>query len=581
MSSLAQGKRPGPQQSFADLLGQVAARHDTEIAELTSHCHMLEMEVQKLLPPKSGQIRQDEVTGAPSMTCAEPELGISLQAPGPEMEMGILDEKGEAWVEPLPTKSSHVSLSALFRDPDATRGLPSLRKTTSSGLGLKRVLKEGAPRRSLFSSASGALGDKAHLRCAAVLLQMLQWWQSLAEPKRSGCLYRIETSRIVRDLSTVVILANAISITLLTDWILMHPNEGIPDSFQYADAGFVAFFMLEVGLRLIVHRLYFFINDNAVWNWMDFGLVAFSILELALSWSAGKGGNGTIMYLRVFRLFKFAPILRSLRVITAFRELAMMMESFRSCIAAMFWSLVLLLFLVYMSALLFTQGVSDALTDASMTSDEEQVVREHFGSVIRTMLSLYMAVTGGNDWSLYYSILATTGIYQYLFLGYTFFFAFAIYNILTGIFVERAVAANMPDREQQILQERKRLLEQADELRYLFECLDLDSSGFISLDEFVKCMKDPRIVAYMSSVGMSVHDVEYLFRVVANEDSEVEIDRFVDGCMAIKGSATALDMQKQFYHIQQLSSTLKSWENLYWPTLMRALVYSQNVRVSL
>ena len=201
-------------------------------------------------------------------------------------------------------------------------------------------------------------------------------------------------------------------------------------------------------------------------------------------------------------------------------------------------------------------------------------VKDHFGSVVQTMLSLYMAVTGGNDWSLYYHLLQHTGIYQYLFLGYTFFFAFAIYNILTGIFVERAVAANMPDREQQILQERKKLLEQADELRYLFACLDLDASGLISLEEFVKCMKNPRIVAYMSSVGVSVHDVEYLFRIVANENEEVEIDRFVDGCMAIKGSATALDMQKQMYHIRQLSSTLKSWEELYWPALMQALSIS-------
>ena len=134
-----------------------------------------------------------------------------------------------------------------------------------------------------------------------------------------------------------------------------------------------AFFVMEVGLRLCVHRLYFFVNDNAMWspgchqcshrrclcasvtrhlstmccrNWMDFALVVFSLLELSLSWSAGKNGNGTIMYLmlgllkllsrpcdvivlwngraelrvrRVFRLFKFAPILRSLRVITAFR----------------------------------------------------------------------------------------------------------------------------------------------------------------------------------------------------------------------------------------------------------------------
>lgn len=28
-------------------------------------------------------------------------------------------------------------------------------------------------------------------------------------------------------------------------------------------------------------------------------------------------------------------------------------------------------------------------------------------------------------------------------------------------------------------------------------------------------MKDPRIVAYMSTVGVSVHDVEHLFKIVA------------------------------------------------------------------
>ena len=64
-------------------------------------------------------------------------------------------------------------------------------------------------------------------------------------------------------------------------------------------------------------------------------------------------------------------------------------------------------------------------------------------------------------------------------------------------------------------------------------------------------MKDPRIVAYMSSVGVSVHDVEHLFKIVANANKEVDIERFVDGCMAIKGGATALDMQKQLYYIQE------------------------------
>lgn len=46
-------------------------------------------------------------------------------------------------------------------------------------------------------------------------------------------------------------------------------------------------------------------------------------------------------------------------------------------------------------------------------------VMEHFGSVLKTMLSLYMAVTGGNDWSLYYSILGQLGsFYHFLFIAW-------------------------------------------------------------------------------------------------------------------------------------------------------------------
>lgn len=42
-------------------------------------------------------------------------------------------------------------------------------------------------------------------------------------------------------------------------------------------------------------------------------------------------------------------------------------------------------------------------------SDPMQAVRNHFGSVGRTMLSLYMSVTGGADWIIYYEILEYTG----------------------------------------------------------------------------------------------------------------------------------------------------------------------------
>jgi hypothetical protein len=38
--------------------------------------------------------------------------------------------------------------------------------------------------------------------------------------------------------------------------------------------------------------------------------------------------------------------------------------------------------------------------------------------------------------------------------------------------------------------------------------------------------------------------------------------------MAIKGAATALDMQKQLYYIQELTQKLQDWERRYWPKIL-------------
>ena len=62
-----------------------------------------------------------------------------------------------------------------------------------------------------------------------------------------------------------------------------------------------------------------------------------------------------------------------------------------------------------------------------------------FGSVQKGMLSLYMATSGGNDWSYYYNMLAQTGeMTAALFIFYTAFNFFGTLNILTGLFVDKA-----------------------------------------------------------------------------------------------------------------------------------------------
>eukprot|EP00913_Durusdinium_trenchii_P025450 g23892.t1 len=106
---------------------------------------------------------------------------------------------------------------------------------------------------------------------------------------------------------------------------------------------------------------------------------------------------------------------------------------------------------------------------------------------------------------------------------------------------------------------------------------DTDGSGKITREEFRNHMRNDTMVSYMASVGLELHDVEHLgqnawsfrvleaaaqmhfFRTVAGEDQEVSIDRFVEGCMAMRGHATALDVQRQLFESKRLEDNLNAF----------------------
>ncbi|CAE7233216.1 unnamed protein product, partial [Symbiodinium microadriaticum] len=345
--------------------------------------------------------------------------------------------------------------------------------------------------------------------CAKRLHSLLKWWNHLEEPDRDGCAFNILESRPFFTLSSTVIMMHAVVVTMSSDWEVNHIGGTPPPHFNYLEMGFLAFYALELGLRLAVHRCFFFIGDSAGWNCFDFLLVAFSGFDVGLFFMQlarheQESGSGNVSFMRMFRLFKITKILRTIRIIKVFRELSMMVESF-------------------------------------------------------TKLSLYMAVTGGNDWVEYYETVRQCGpFYDVLFLLYTFFFVFALFNIMTGVFVERALTAAIPDRDEMIWEEQKKLAKQVEDFKALCNQLDTDNSGTITKSEFKKHMRSDVMVSYMSSVGLEMHDVEHFFRTVAGEDQEVSIDRFVEGCMAMRGNATALDVQRQLFECKRLSDAIRS-----------------------
>merc|ERR1712176_1255998 len=133
----------------------------------------------------------------------------------------------------------------------------------------------------------------------------------------------------------------------------------------------------------------------------------------------------------------------------------------------------------------------------------------------------------------------------------------------TAIFVEKAVVASQPDREELILEQRRKTLKDVEELKRICEALDIHGTGKVDHDAFMDAMQNDLMVAYMGSVGLEVHDVELFFAILV-ESTEVthgvDIERFVEGCMAMKGNATSLDLQRQLYETRRLYNHMTEME---------------------
>jgi voltage-gated sodium channel len=319
------------------------------------------------------------------------------------------------------------------------------------------------------------------------------------------------------------------------------------------EKAFVAFYTIELILRVLVHRLYFFVNVDMKWNLFDFSLVTSSILAIIMEKLATDSDIKDVIFLRTLRLAKLAKVFRAVRAARKFKDLAAMMESFKNSVMVFLWSIVALAFNLFLFALIFINGFNDCMAEDCITEDDPDYAEamEYFGSMRKSILSLYMAVTGGQDWAVYHGVIQRIGpMYECMYIFFILFFTFALFNLLTGIFVEKAVLAATPSRDERILERRQKSIDDARELGLLCSIL-ANGDDTITWEEFQGHMKDPDMVAYLASVGLQVNEVSLFFKMIAGsgDKTEVSIDRFVEGCMSMNGMATGVDMQRQLYEL--------------------------------
>jgi hypothetical protein len=370
------------------------------------------------------------------------------------------------------------------------------------------------------------------------------------EPKRSGRLARLIESSDFKVLIGVVIFVNLVVMVHEANVLIRDPTDRSTVAIDWA---FLIIYWLEIALKLVVHRLWFFCGADWKSNILDTFVAVADFFTLLMDTTL------QLSYMRAVRFLKLGRTIRTFQVMYFFGKL----RAFLTCIQGSFWSFfwsVVMLFSVYGIFSLFFMSVITSHIEETGEHIDESALGELFGSVGTSVETLFMVTTGGDDWHVTYEAIEVTGLLgSSMFLIFIAFVQLNLLNIILGVFVDSAMKVLTPDPET-IADEHVRMeREHAQKLVSLCKAVDTDHSGKLTKEKFEHGMRRQNIPKLLRMMGLQKHHILEFFNSLAkasDDDGQVDIDTFVNGCMLLKGASTNFDLQKMHAEVQVAHTTI-------------------------
>jgi len=343
---------------------------------------------------------------------------------------------------------------------------------------------------------------------------------------------------------------------------MKHLNDPQPGMVSVVSALFASFYVIELMLRLQVHGVYFFCGPNMSWNLFDFILVVVNTSEQIVSWMGEN--TRSLVVTRAVRLLKVAKVLRAVRLMYFLTELRLMVMCLLGSFWSLIWSFVVLIFVALIFAIVLVQDMSNRLKGDGLPLNASEIssIYEAFGSVEQAVFTLFLDISGGQDWNDTYKVIKHGSIFaQVLYITYMLIMWLSVTNIISSMFIERALKLAKPEVEDRMLDMCKDDLEAVRELKALFETMDLDNSSYITTDEFSKSLKDVRVQSQFQLKGISISQADTLFGLLMRNSGTdgIDVDTFVSGILRMKGFATNIDVIALCHLSQIISKKLTNY----------------------
>lgn len=470
-------------------------------------------------------------------------LGAQLE----ELRSDVLSRLGEAppaashpqppragdWAQPLPKAGG-----------DATPSVEAAETATPTVVSAEsRVRVGGATRMDP--------DDFKRMNTATEIALSTQRWQEAKAPPRPSWLKRFAESSAFEGFFGFATIANAAVMGVQADYLARNQTILAPIGMQALTVIFSLLFIIELGFNMWSEgRLFYRDSQKRGWNLLDVVLVVSSLPELVLLLSGSLDSDfledsnlGQARLLRILRVTRLIRIVRITRVVRFIRALRTLVHQIASTLKSLIWGLLLLVLLMYGFGIMFTQTVTSLLHDGEspLTQEDQDSANRFWGTLPRSMFTLYESVTGGISWD---EVVAPfDGASLLLFCVYIALTQLAVLNVLTGVFCQNAIESAQRDQDivtQTMMANKQRFVKQ---LRQLFKEIDTDGSGTVTIVELEQHLQDERVKAYFESMELEASDAWAFFKLV-DEDmgNTVDVDEFVEGCMRLRGAAKQIDV---------------------------------------
>ncbi|CAK9074673.1 unnamed protein product [Durusdinium trenchii] len=462
---------------------------------------------------------------------------IDVDRDGPDRAAGSASEPAQAWAEmdgaqaQNGTGSNSLGMAAIV--PAAIVPIPSPSPSRSS-----RGSKNAEPSFTTTAAQNPPAREAAVFVDADTLKKQLK--QNLSKEVydvsmyywETGCCQRIARSSCFENLTLLMIAVNSIWIWIDTD---LNSSETLLDAepvFVIMENLFCVYFCVELGFRFGAFKQK---KNCAKDAWFVFdsvlvGLMVFEtwILTVAVA-SMGSGATSAPGFLRVLRLFRLTRMARMARLLRACPELFVMLKAIGAALRSVMFALLLLLGLVYVFAIVFTQTLDTKSANASLTA------RNDFATVGASMNTLLLSGATPDQADLVNNLMDEGPVFYILILTFLLLASLTVMNMLIGILCEVISVVSHVESEEIKLTAVKfslqRILEETE--------ADSDGDKKLNREELEMLLKNPKAVRTLADVGVDLLALVDLMDFIFEQNEDLTFPEFMDIVLDLRGDNAA------------------------------------------